>query len=110
MVKNKKMSLTEFFEIRKNILKHWPTGDHPALDLKEAVKRLKSVPNHKNFAYKLREAKKLGITLIQPRAGVARLNEQVELLQYLEIEGKADLLPSTIDSYTRHNRYQNAED
>jgi methylaspartate mutase epsilon subunit len=110
MVKNKKMSLTEFLEIRKNILKHWPTGDHPALDLEEAVKRLKSVPNHKNFAYKLREAKRLGITLIQPRAGVARLNEHVELLQYLETEGKADLLPSTIDSYTRHNRYQNAED
>ena len=110
MVKNKKMSLTEFLEIREIILKQWPTGDHPALKLEEAVKRLKSVPNHKNFAYKLREAKRLGITLIQPRAGVARLNEHVELLQYLETVGKADLLPSTIDSYTRHNRYQNAED
>ena len=110
MVKNKKMSLNEFLEIRENILKHWPTGDHPALDLDEAVKRLKKVPNHKNFAYKLREAKRLGITLIQPRAGVAGLNEHIELLQYLETEGKADLLPSTIDSYTRHNRYQNAED
>ncbi len=97
MVKNIKMSLNEFLEIRETILKHWPTGDHPALKLEEAVKRLKSVPNHKNFAYKLREAKRLGITLIQPRAGVARLSEHVELLQYLETVGKADFLPSTID-------------
>lgn len=110
MVKNIKMSLEEFLETREMVLKQWPTGDHAALDLDEAVKRLKSVPNHKNFAYKLRKAKEEGITLIQPRAGVARLNEHVELLQYLETVGKADLLPSTIDSYTRHNRYQNAED
>lgn len=110
MVKNKKMELSEFFEIREMILKQWPTGDHPALRLEEAVKRLKKVPNHKNFAYKLKEAKRLGLTLIQPRAGVARLDEHVELLKYLETEGKADFLPSTIDSYTRHNRYQNAED
>ena len=48
--------------------------------------------------------------MVQPRAGVARLQEHIELLQYLEKEGKADLLPSTIDSYTRHNRYQNAQD
>ena len=110
MVKNKKMSLEDFFEQRKIILKQWPTGDHPALDLDEAVKRLKKVPNHKNFAYKLREAKRQGITLIQPRAGVATLDGHVELLKYLENVGKADFLPSTIDSYTRHNRYQNAED
>jgi len=110
MVKNKKMSLEEFLELREVILKQWPTGDHPALDLDEAVRRLKKVPNHKNFAYKLREAKRLGLTYIQPRAGVATLEKHVELLQYLEKEGKADFLPSTVDSYTRHNRYQNAED
>lgn len=110
MVKNKKISLDEFLEIRKAVLDQWPTGSHPALDLEESVKRLKAVPNHKNFAYKLREAKRLGITLIQPRAGVATINEHVELLKFLETEGKADFLPSTVDSYTRHNRYQNAED
>jgi len=110
MVKNKKLSLEEFLEIRKEILGHWKTGSHPGLDLDKAVERLKSLPDEKNFALKLRKAKELGVTLIQPRAGVARLDEHIELLQYLEKVGKADFLPSTIDSYTRHNRYQNAED
>lgn len=110
MVKNKKMELKDFLSIRKEILMQWPTGAHPALNLEESVKRLKSVPPHKNFALKLRKAKKEGVTLIQPRAGVARLDEHIELLQYLETEGHADLLPSTIDSYTRHNRYENVED
>ena len=110
MVKNEKLSMSDFLRIRKEVLQGWPTGNHPALALEEAVKRLKSVPPHKNFALKLRKAKAEGVTLIQPRAGVARLNEHIELLQYLEKEGQADFLPSTIDSYTRHNRYENVED
>ena len=32
-----------------------------------------------------------------------------KLLQFLQNEGEADLLPSTIDSYTRQNRYEEAE-
>lgn len=110
MVKNKKLTMEEFLGIREQILKHWKTGDHPDLDLDKAVEKLKKIPPHKNFALKLREAKKNNITMIQPRAGVARLDEHIELLQFLEKEGKADFLPSTIDSYTRHNRYQNAQD
>ncbi len=110
MVKNEKMPLQDFLKIREEILQGWPTGEHPALKLEESVKRLKSVPPHKNFALKLRKAKEEGITLVQPRAGVARLDEHIELLQYLEKVGQADFLPSTIDSYTRHNRYENAED
>jgi len=110
MIENKKMSLEEFLATREEILRHWKTGNHPDLDLDRAVEKLKALPRHKNFALKLRDAKEKGITLVQPRAGVARLNEHIELLQYLEKEGKADFLPSTIDSYTRHNRYQNAED
>lgn len=110
MVENKKIPLEEFLEIRKEVLRTWSTGSHPGLDLDVAVKRLKSLPDHKNFAKKLRKAKEQGITLVQPRAGVARLEEHIELLQFLETEGHADFLPSTIDSYTRHNRYQNAQD
>lgn len=110
MLQNKKIPLEEFLEIRREILKTWKTGSHPDLDLEVSVNNLKALPDHKNFAKKLRQAKEQGITLVQPRAGVARLEEHIELLQYLEKEGKADFLPSTIDSYTRHNRYQNAED
>ena len=110
MIQNKKMPLEEFLSTRQEVLRHWKTGNHPLLDLDKAIETLKQLPKEKNFALKLREAKEKGITLVQPRAGVARLNEHIELMQYLEKEGHADFLPSTIDSYTRHNRYQNAED
>lgn len=110
MLKNVKMSMDDFLEIRQEIRKQWKTGSHPLLDLENAVAELKKVPDHKNFAKKLRKAKAEGVTLIQPRAGVARLDEHIELMNFLEVEGKADFLPATIDSYTRLNRYQNAED
>ncbi len=110
MIKNKKIPLEEFLEKRKSILMHWPTGSSKLLDLEQAVAYLKTVPDHKHFAKKLRQAKANGETLIQPRAGVALKDKHIELLNFLNKEGKADFLPSTIDSYTRHNRYANAED
>jgi len=79
------------------------------VDLTEAVEYLKKVPEEKNFAKKLRKAKEEGVTLAQPRAGVALISEHIKLLNYLEEEGGADLLPSTIDSYTRQNRYNECQ-
>lgn len=46
---------------------------------------------------------------MQPRACVALTEEHVQLLKFLEEKGEADLLPTTIDSYTRQNRYEEAE-
>jgi methylaspartate mutase, E subunit len=93
--------------MRKEVLSQWPTGME--VDLEEAVEYLKKVPEHKSFPAKLRKAKEAGITLAQPRAGVALLKEHIELLTHLQNEGEADLLPSTIDSYTRQNRYDECE-
>jgi len=107
-LKNKKLSEEEFLRIRKEVLKGWPTGDDPELDLDRAVAYLKSVPEHKNFAIKLNQAVSKGLTLVQPRAGVPVLEEHIKLLQHLEESG-ADFLPCTIDSYTRQNRYPEAQ-
>ncbi len=109
MVKNKKWTLEYFLEVRKEVLQTWKTGDDPLLDLDEAIKYLKSVPDHKNFSKKLIYAKNNNITMIQPRAGVPLVDAHIELLQHLEGAG-ADFLPSTIDSYTRQNRYTDAEE
>jgi methylaspartate mutase epsilon subunit len=106
-LKNKKWTEEEFFKVRKEILNHWPTGKD--VDLNNAIDYLKRVPEHKNFSEKLRKAKEQGITLAQPRAGVALIDEHIELLTYLQDIGEADLLPSTIDSYTRQNRYEDCE-
>ncbi len=106
-LKNKRLTEEEFFSQRKEVLNQWPTGK--GVDLDKAVDYLKKVPEHKNFSAKLKKAKEEGITLAQPRAGVALIDEHIELLTFLQDEGGADLLPSTIDSYTRQNRYDECE-
>ncbi|MDP2425564.1 MAG: methylaspartate mutase subunit E [Candidatus Izemoplasmatales bacterium] len=107
-LKNKKLTMEEFLEERKLVLASWPTGSDPLLDFSVSVPFLKSLPEHKNFAIKLQHAKGQGRTLIQPRAGVPVVSEHIKLLKYLEQSG-ADFVPSTIDSYTRQNRYMEAE-
>src|SRR6056297_2885901 len=106
-LKNKKLSEDEFFNLRKEVLSQWPTGSE--VDLNEAVDYLKKVPEEMNFAKKMRKAKEEGITLAQPRAGVGLIDKHIELMSYLSEEGGADLLPCTIDSYTRQNRYKECE-
>ena len=106
-LRNKKIDEAEFMKSRKEVLAGWHTGAR--VDIAEAVEFHKSLPHEKIFSNKLNEAKEKGVTLIQPRAGVALVREHIELLTYLQDEGKADLLPTTIDSYTRQNRYKEAE-
>lgn len=106
-IKNQKLSDDEFFGQRKEVLQQWPTGQ--GVDFDEAVKYQKSIPDSKRFGTKLQQADLEKETLIQPRAGVALHTEHIKLLQYLESEGEADLLPTTVDSYTRLNRYTEAQ-
>jgi len=96
-----------FFNERKEVLTQWPTGQE--VNLEEAFEYHRAMPTSKQFAHKLEEAKAKGLTLAQPRAGVALVGNHIELLRYLQDEGGADLLPTTIDSYTRQNRYPEAE-
>jgi methylaspartate mutase epsilon subunit len=46
--------------------------------------------------------------LIQPRGGFPLFEAQYRLTQDLDTAG-ADFIPLTIDSYTRHNQYDTAE-
>ena len=109
MVKNKKLTEKEFLEERKEVLAGWHTGDDHQLNFDEAIEFLKSVPDEKNFAKKLAWAKAEKFrTMVQPRAGVPVIQRHIDLLLYLQESG-ADFLPSTIDSYTRQNRYVEAE-
>ena len=106
-IQNKRISDGEFARLRQEVLTQWPTGRD--VDLEEAVAYHKNMPLSRNFSQKLLDAKAAGKTLVQPRAGVPVVEEHIKLMQYLEKEGEADLLPSTIDSYTRQNRYAEAE-
>jgi methylaspartate mutase epsilon subunit len=106
-LRNKQLTEDEFFSQRKEVLEQWPTGK--GVRFEEAVEYQKGIALEKRFCHSLDLAREQGRTLIQPRAGVALYTEHIKLLQYLEGEGEADLLPSTIDSYTRLNRYEEAE-
>jgi len=106
-IKNQKLSPDQFNTIRKDVLTHWPTG--AGVNFDEAVTYQKSIPSEKRFDQKLDAADAQGKTLTQPRAGVALPEQLIELLRHLENAGEADLLPTTIDSYTRHNRYDEAQ-
>ncbi len=106
-LKNKKWTQDEFNAIRQEILTQWPTGKE--VNFEEAVKYHENIPAKRHFAKRLVKAKKNGETLTQPRAGVALIDEHINLLNYLKNEGEADLLPSTIDSYTRQNQYKEAQ-
>lgn len=106
-IQNKRISNDEFFKLRQEVLAQWPTGKD--VDLEEAVAYHKSMPRERIFAEKLLQAKREGRTLVQPRAGVPVIEEHIKLLQYLQDQGEADLLPTTIDSYTRQNRYEEAD-
>lgn len=96
-----------FMEERAEVLRQWPTGSE--VNLEEAFQYQQALPDNKIFTKKLHQAKVEGQTLVQPRAGVALIEEHIKLLTYLQDEGGADLLPTTIDSYTRQNRYRDAQ-
>jgi methylaspartate mutase epsilon subunit len=102
---NKKLNIDEFLKTREEVLKTWSTGEQ-VKDLNQNINYAASIPKTKNFALILKKAKHDQVTLTQPRAGVALIPDHIELLKFLSEEGEADLLPTTIDSYTRQNRYE----
>ena len=106
-LQNRRIPDDEFAKLRKEVLSQWPTGRD--VDLEEAVAYHKSMPEERIFSKKLIAAKEAHRTLIQPRAGVPGIEEHIKLMQYLQDQGEADLLPTTIDCYTLQNRYEEAE-
>lgn len=105
MVEDEQLSADTFERLDKEVRGRWPTGT--AAEIIDGIEFHRSLPNHKRFTPTLEAADR---TLIQPRAGVPRLDEQIDLLQTLESSGAADLLPTTIDSYTRDNDYEAARE
>jgi methylaspartate mutase epsilon subunit len=103
---DRKIATAGLLAARAGVLSAWPTGAE--VDLEEAVSYQRAIPPEKRFTRVMHDARKARRILTQPRAGVALIDEHIHLLQYLEREGQADLLPTTIDAYTRQNRYEEA--
>ncbi|MFP3975839.1 MAG: methylaspartate mutase subunit E [Dehalococcoidia bacterium] len=108
MIRNKKLTEDEFFKQREEeVLSQWPTGKD--IDLNEAIEYHKSLPPEKNFVNKLRYAKEHNEIYASTGMGKATVEEQMELIQYVEKEGQADLVGLSPDSLTRQKDYEAAQ-
>jgi methylaspartate mutase epsilon subunit len=96
-----------FQELRTENLSRWPTGAE--VDLEEAAAYHHSLPEHKRLGAVMRKAAAEHRCLTQPRGGFGTLEMQRQLMEILDREGLADIVPTTTDSYTRNEQWQNAQ-
>ena len=96
-----------FTKLRAENLARWPTGAD--VDLDEAVDYHLALPDHKRLPWVLRQAEAEGRCLTQPRGGFGTLELQTELMKTLDRDGLADVVPTTTDSYTRNERWEQAQ-
>jgi len=106
-VKNQRWDHKTFLEERNRVTAKWKTGQD--INLEETTEYLKRLPLHKFEAVQVRKAKEKGSVLALPRAGVGPVPEMISLLGILQNEGGADILPVTTDSYTRNERFEEAQ-
>ena len=97
----------EFDAMREANLARWPTGSE--VDMDEAAAYLKKLPDHKNLAWVTRKAVAEGRCMTQPRGGFGTFKMHRDLLVTLDQEGLADVVPTTTDSYTRNERFAEAQ-
>ena len=107
-VKNEKWSDERFYAMQKDVLSTWHTGAE--VDFDEAVAYHKEKMADRNVARRLERARAEGDTLIQPRSGISPISACIELFKYLQDEGLCDISSTSVDSYTRANWYDKAEE
>ena len=96
-----------FERMRVRNLARWPTG--AGVNLDEAIERHERLPAHKRLSAVMRAASAEGRCLTQPRGGFGTFELQKELMQVLDREGLADVVPTTTDSYTRNEQFHLAQ-
>lgn len=97
----------DFAAMRRENLARWPTGAE--VDLDEAVAYHRAMPAHKRAPEVIRAAHREGRTLTQPRGGFGTFEMHLDMMRHLESAGLADILPTTTDSYTRNERFHEAQ-
>jgi len=102
---NEMLTDEQFERERLEVYAEVPTT--PTVDLDEAFEFCRRELGDRNCSAVMADAKRERRTLVEPRAGVAHIEGERVLLQFLE-EAGADLLPVTIDSMTRTHRFDHA--
>ena len=96
-----------FAQMRRENLARWPTGAE--VDLDRAVALHKALPEHKRLTAVMRRAVAERRCLTQPRGGFGTFELHRQLMQVLDREGLADIVPTTTDSYTRNEQFHLAQ-
>ncbi|MFC0107888.1 methylaspartate mutase subunit E [Kibdelosporangium aridum] len=92
-----------FHQERREVLETWPTG-WQARNLADNARFLLRQPSFAD-----RQAVVSGAPLVQPRSGVALVEDQLSAFRMLRLAG-ADVLSYQVDSLTRNNSYELAAD
>ena len=103
MIKNKRLEDDAFFEQRKEVLAMWHTGKEVDLDEAIAYNKARNAERNKGKPEK-EEYKIRSVTGM----GKATVEEQIELMQYVENAG-AEALAISPDSLTRYNRFEEVQ-
>ncbi|MBN1848343.1 MAG: methylaspartate mutase subunit E [Deltaproteobacteria bacterium] len=106
-IRNKKIEEDVFFQEREQVLSEWPTGKE--VDLDEAITFHKNLPPHKVWAKKMLDPRNRSETFAITGMGKTTLEQQIELLRYVQDEGQAELLATSVDSFTRVHKYDVVE-
>lgn len=106
-MRNKRMDEDEFRQQRQEVLVQWLTGKE--VDIDEAIEFQRGLPPHKVWTKKLLDAKQKGDIFPITGMGKATLDQQIELLRYVQNEGQADVLGTSVDSFSRVGNFEAAE-
>ncbi len=104
---NKKWEEDFFLSERKKVLAEQPSGRD--VDLDEAIDYLKAIPEQKVLINVLNKAERTGDICLIAGMGHTELADQIDLLRYIQNEGKAHFLATTVDSFTRDHNFEAAE-
>jgi len=96
-----------FAAMRRANLARWPSGAD--VDFDAAVDLHKRLPQHKQLGWVMRRAVDERRCLTQPRGGFGTFDMQRALMVTLDKQGLADIVPTTTDSYTRNEKWEQAQ-
>lgn len=88
------------------VLSLYPTGQE--FQLEEVLEYHRRIPDHKNIPKVHKEAVEKGRILLQPRVGMATIEDMIKTLTYLQ-DREADCLTWTCDTYCRRNQFEKAK-
>jgi len=106
-IANKEWTDEFFLNERKEVLVEHPSGKDVHLD--EVIEYQKNLPKEKILVNVLEETKEKRDIALIAGMGHTTLEDQIDLLTYIQNEGKAHFLGTTVDSFTRNHDFEKAE-